>query len=178
MRIHQLITINAVIIAAMLVVGCSKSTSQSPQNVTSANIPEKNQSAVIVNHSRNNLKQIFLSFMLWAQKHNGNYPFNVSQAEGGTRELCDRDSEGFEKNPAPVFMVMSNALWTPKVLICPNDKTKSAAADFASLTTNNISYKLRTGANVGPDHPSEILAIDPINGLVLHCDGSIQEGAH
>jgi hypothetical protein len=178
MRTQHLITINAVIIAAMLVVGCSKSASPSPQTVTSPNTPDKTQSAVYVNHSKNNLKQIFLSFMLWAQKHNGNYPFNVSQAEGGTRELCDRDSEGFEKNPAPVFMVMSNALWTTKVLICPNDKTKSAAADFASLTTNNISYKLRTGANVSLDHPSEVLAIDPINGLVLHCDGSVQESAH
>ena len=131
-----------------------------------------------VTASQNNLKMIGLSFRLWAGGHNGQFPFNVSQAEGGTRELCDRDSDGFENNPAPVFMAMSNSLWSTKFLVCPNDKTKHAAAGFASLTTNNISYKLRTGAIVSLDHPSEVLAVDPINGLVLRSDGSVQQGGH
>ena len=131
-----------------------------------------------VTSSKNNLLQIGLSFRLWAGDHNGQYPFNVSQAQGGTRELCDQDSDGFEKNPAPVFMVMSNELYSTKILVCPNDKTKTAAAGFASLTSKNISYKLRTGANVSLDHPLEILVVDPINGLVLRSDGSVQKSSH
>ena len=130
-----------------------------------------------VTSSKNNLLQIGLSFRLWAGGHNGQFPFNVSQAEGGTRELCDRDGDGFEKNPAPVFMAMSNELYTAKILISPNDRTKTAAAGFASLTTKNISYKLRTGANVSLDHPLEVLAVDPINGLVLRSDGSVQKSS-
>jgi hypothetical protein len=130
-----------------------------------------------VTSSKNNLLQIGLSFRLWAGNHNGQFPFNVSQAEGGTRELCDRDSDGFDKNPAPVFMAMSNELYTAKILISPNDRTKTVAAGFASLTTKNISYKLRTGANVSFDHPLEVLAVDPINGLVLRSDGSVQKSS-
>jgi hypothetical protein len=126
-----------------------------------------------VARSKQNLKQIGLAFIMWADGHNDHFPFNVSQALGGTRELCHRDNDGFEENPVPVFMVMTNELPNTRILVCPNDKTKKAAADFASLTTNNISYKLRTGTNVSPDHLKEILAVDSINGLALHCDGSV-----
>jgi hypothetical protein len=128
--------------------------------------------AAMIN-SENNLKEIGIAFRIWEGDHNDQYPFNVSQAQGGTRELCEHDSNGFEKNPAPTFMVMSNELATPRILVCPNDPAKHAAADFASLTPNNISYQLRTGTNVTDNHPEEILAVDPINGLVLYCDGTV-----
>ena len=128
--------------------------------------------------SESNLKQIALAFRLWEGDHNDQYPFNVSQAQGGTFELSEPDSNGFEKNPVPTFMVMSNELGNPQILVCPNDKTKQAAADFASLTTNNISYQLRTGTNVNDINPQEILAVDPINGLVLRCDGSVERDFH
>jgi hypothetical protein len=126
--------------------------------------------------SRNNLLQIGLAFRIWAGDHNDQYPFNVSQAQGGTRELCDRDRDGFEKNPAPVFMVMSNELSTTKILVSPNYQATTAAASFATLTAKNISYKLRTGATISPDHPLEMLAVDPVNDWVLFADGSVQKG--
>jgi hypothetical protein len=129
-------------------------------------------------YSENNLKEIALAFKMWAGDHNDQFPFNVSQAQGGTHELCEQDSDGFEKNPVPTFMVMSNELATTRILVCPNDKTKQAAADFASLTVNNISYQLRTGTNIDNYHPWEILAVDPINGLVLHCDGTVERDFH
>ena len=142
-----------------------------------AEMEASRREAQIIN-SESNLKQIGLAFRLWEGDHNDQFPFNVSQAQGGTRELCEPDSNGFEKNPVSIFMVMSNELATTRILICPNDKTKQAAADFASLTANNISYQLRTGANINDNHPEEILAVDPINGIVLHCDGSDQRDFH
>ena len=126
-----------------------------------------------VARSKGNLRQIGLAFIMWADDHNHQFPFNVSQAMGGTRELGNPDSDGFEQNPVPIFMAISNELQSTRILVCPNDKAKKAAADFASLTINNISYKLRTGPNVSPDHLAEILAVDPINGLALRCDGSV-----
>ncbi len=124
--------------------------------------------------SENNLKQIGLAFRIWEGDNNDKYPFNVSQAKGGVKELCKTDSNGFEKNSAAVFMVMSNELSTPRILVCPNDPQKQAATDFSSLTADNISYQLRSGPKINDSHPNEILAIDPINGLVLRCDGSVQ----
>jgi hypothetical protein len=136
-----------------------------------------NHEAELIN-SKSNLTQIGIAFRLWEGDHNNQFPFNVSQAQGGTRELCEPDSNGFEKNSVPIFMVMSNELGTTRILVCPNDKTKQAAADFASLTANNISYQLRTGPNVNENNPEEILAVDPINGIVLHCDGSVERDFH
>jgi hypothetical protein len=129
--------------------------------------------AQVIN-SMNNLKQISVAIRVWEGDNAGKYPWNVSQANGGVQEVCGTDADGFEKNPVAVFMVMSNELFTPKILVCPDDPQKVPASDFASLTANNISYELRTGPNVNEGNPDEILAVDPINGVVLHCDGSVQ----
>ena len=130
--------------------------------------------AQVVN-SMNNMKQIGLALRIWEADHNGQYPWNVSQTKGGVKEVCGTDADGFEKNPVAVFKVMSNELFTPKILVCADDPSRRPAPDFASLTANNISYQLRTGTNVNETHPDEILAVDPINGYVLNCDGSVQK---
>jgi hypothetical protein len=129
-------------------------------------------------NSINNMEQIGLAIRNWEGDNNGKYPWNVSQTYGGVQEVCGTDANGFEKNPVAVFMVMSNELSTPRILVCANDPQKEPAASFASLTANNISYLLRTGTNVNDGNPDEVLAIDPINGLVLHCDGSVQRDLH
>jgi len=125
-------------------------------------------------NSVNNLKQVGLAMRIWESEHNGQFPFHVSQAQGGALESCQQDANGFELNPAPVFMVMSNELSTTRILVCPNDPTKHAAADFASLTAANISYELRTGPDVKENDPQAVLAVDPFNGEVLYADGSVQ----
>ncbi len=145
--------------------------------IRQAQMEENRREAQVIDAERD-LKAIGISFKLWEGDHNDQFPFNVSQAQGGTLELCDRDSAGFEKNLVPIFMVMSNELGTTRILVCPNDKTKQASADFASLTANNISYQLRTGTNVNENNPAEILAVDPINGIVLRTDGNVERDFH
>jgi hypothetical protein len=73
---------------------------------------------------------------------------------------------------------MSNELSTTRILVCANDPEKQAAMNFSTLTATNISYQLRSGPDLNDSHPDEILAIDPINGIVLHCDGSVQIDSH
>jgi len=132
--------------------------------------------AQIIN-SENNMKQIGLAIRIWEGDNGDKYPWNVSVTNGGVQEVCETGTDGFEKNPAAVFIVMSNELSTTRILVCPNDPSKQPATDFQHLTANNISYELRTGINVSDANPGEVLAVDPINGIVLHCDGSVQKDA-
>src|SRR5208283_3833238 len=88
----------------------------------------------------NNMKQIGLSFQAWAADHDGNYPFNVSTNQGGTLEWCRRGADGFDRNAAFHFQVMSNELSTPKLLVCPDDSKRHPALNFESLRPENVSY--------------------------------------
>ena len=79
------------------------------------------------------LKQIGLSFRIFANDHGDAFPMTVSTNKGGSMEFVPT-SEVFQH-----FRAMSNELSTPKVLVCPADKRK-AARSFAVLSNTNISY--------------------------------------
>ena len=81
----------------------------------------------------NNLKQVGLSFRLWAGDHGEKFPMLVTAADGGAMEQA---SLGVV---APVFSVMSNELSTPKILVCPDDKGR-IATNFTMLGHANLSY--------------------------------------
>src|SRR5262249_46168227 len=85
----------------------------------------------------NNLKQVGLSFRTFALDNGDNYPMRVSWANGGysdsvgvravqTSQLNSRGVFGF-------FMVMSNELSTPKILMCPAEfeSSRQASSTFA-----------------------------------------------
>src|SRR5688500_16889126 len=64
----------------------------------------------------NNLKQVGLSFRLWAGDGGDRYQTALSTNDGGTMEFI-QTSEVFRH-----FQALSNELGTPKVLVCPADK--------------------------------------------------------
>ena len=122
---------------------------------------------------RNNMMQIGLSFRTWAVDNHGNFPFNLSTNKGGTLELCMPGTDRFDLNSAAHFQVLSNELSTPRILVCPADTKKQPALNFLSLKPANVSYKVRSGANVTDTNPNQILAVCPIHNNVLRCDGSV-----
>jgi hypothetical protein len=122
----------------------------------------------------NNMKMIGLSFRTWAIDNNDNFPFNVSTNNGGTLELSALGNDGFDRNAAFHFRVMSNELSTPKILVCPADTKRQPALDFQSLQPANVSYQVRSGTNVSEVSPDQVLAVCPIHNNVLRCDGSVQ----
>jgi hypothetical protein len=124
----------------------------------------------------NNLKQVGLAFRIWSLDHEDQFPFNVSTNAGGTLELCQADAEGYDRNAVFHFMTLSNELSVPKILVCPADKSKSAAIGFEVLQITNLSYRVRSGTNVTDANPMEILARCPIHQHVLHADGSVDRG--
>jgi competence protein ComGC len=124
---------------------------------------------------QNNLKQIGLALKVWALEHNDQYPFNVSTNSGGSLELCAPGPDGFDRNAIAHFLVVRNELSTPQFLVCPNDPSKHPALDFASLQQASVSYQLRTGTNINDENPQEVLAICPIHGNELFCDGNVRK---
>ena len=82
-----------------------------------------------------NLKQIGLSFRLWAGDHSDKYPMQVATNAGGTMEWTG-GPYAFRH-----FQVLSNELSTPKILVCPADSQQNYAKDFNhDLDNTKISY--------------------------------------
>ena len=129
------------------------------------------------NNCQNNLRQVGLAFKVWALEHNDHFPFNVSTNAGGTLELCAMGRDGYDTNAIAHFRVIANELGTPSLLVCPNDSNKRPAADFSNLQPENITYQLRTGTNVDSENPQEVLAVCPVHGNQLYCDGNVRKGA-
>jgi len=102
----------------------------------------------------NYLKEIGISYRIWAGDNNDKYPMQVSVTNGGAMELT---ADG--RNAWLNFLVMSNELSTPKILICPQDKKHlPTAVDFSSGLAGHISYFVGMDADQG--HPQMLLSGD------------------
>ncbi len=88
-------------------------------------------------------------------------------------EVCAIGSDAFDNNSAATFQVMSNELATPILLVCPRDRSRKPAPNFPSLANSNITYHLRSGAEISDRNPTNVLALCPICGNILRCDGSV-----
>jgi hypothetical protein len=96
----------------------------------------------------NNLKQIGLAARIWAIDNNDVLP--------------------------PGWQAMNNELSTPKILVCPADKGRTAAANWTSFSAGNLSYEYLNPGGSETD-PSVVLARCPIHNNVCLSDGSVQQ---
>jgi prepilin-type N-terminal cleavage/methylation domain-containing protein len=84
-----------------------------------------------------NIKQSGLGFIMWAQDHDGKFPWLELMTNGGTHTA----SAAWQQ-----FSVLSNEIATPKVLHCPMDKqrqitdTFNGANGFSTLKNTALSY--------------------------------------
>lgn len=122
-----------------------------------------------------NLKRISLAFQLWGSSHSDAYPMRVPVSSGGyadyvgvrtvtTSQTSNRGVFGF-------FMVMSNELSTPHVLICPAENegrlpattfssTISVGATNAIPLTNDLNTSYFVGVDTTPCSPGMFLSGD------------------
>ena len=101
----------------------------------------------------NNLKMVALSFRTWGVDSSDDNVMHRSAATGGTKELIGAGQVFVH------FRLMSNELSTPKLLVCPCDKTKTVATNFASgFSDKNVSYFVGTDAD--ETHPQMFLTGD------------------
>ena len=100
----------------------------------------------------NNLKQIGLSYRIWAGDNNDRYPQAVADNQGGAQgyvySSAGAPGDGF--NPNMVFMVMSNELSTPKVCYCPSDSyLNNAGTNFNWSFVGNSSFPKANSTSLG-----------------------------
>lgn len=94
----------------------------------------------------NNLRQVSLSFRLWADDHGGNYPTHVMGCDGGPVMIVTNStiSSAPTKNQPVmyrVFQALSNELATPKVLCCPSEKLHGASKNWAEPHAGDFCMK-------------------------------------
>jgi prepilin-type N-terminal cleavage/methylation domain-containing protein len=79
----------------------------------------------------NNLKEVGLAFRVWEGDNGDQYPMSVSTASGGAQSMVyTANNAGMSAGSGFIyaFMVMSNELSTPKILLCTSDATHTTAA--------------------------------------------------
>jgi prepilin-type processing-associated H-X9-DG protein len=106
----------------------------------------------------NNLKQIGLSFRCWALDNNDQYPMRTSVTNEGCMEMP------LSRMLYRSFAAISNELSTPKLLVCPEDSSRSMADSFDALTARNVSYFL--GMDASDTNANMFLAGD--DNILIH----------
>jgi hypothetical protein len=77
----------------------------------------------------------------------------------------------------PDLHSMSNEVSSTQVLICPADTGRRAAADWAALTTNNVSYEFLAPSVPVPDSPGRrqrVVFRCPVHDNVACLDGAVR----
>ena len=103
-----------------------------------------------------NIRQVGLGFLLWAQEHDGKYPWLVNSADGGSYA---------DPNAWKHFVLVSNELVTPKTLHCPSDKARDAADAFDGspnglYTRMNSALSFAVGTEASDGNTTMHLAVD------------------
>src|SRR6185436_19511036 len=148
----------------------------------------------------NNLKQVGLAFKTWALDNGDRFPMLVPSSDGGPthQSLFGTAATYGATYMFEVFMVMSNELSTPKILVCPSDDrnaftnffTANPPADSGAAKAANdprpgvfnnwkMSYALGKGCNDG--NPQMVLTVDrnifgSFNNKVYPVAGVTQNG--
>jgi prepilin-type N-terminal cleavage/methylation domain-containing protein/prepilin-type processing-associated H-X9-DG protein len=123
----------------------------------------------------NNLKQIGLAFKTWALDNGDAFPMRVSAANGGYSDYLGlrvvNSSQTTSRGTFGFFMVMSNELSTPKVVICPSEnEARLQASTFAGTIplnsanivpyTNDLNISYFVGVDAVDTNPQMFLTGD------------------
>lgn len=114
----------------------------------------------------NNLKQVGLSFRLWAGDNDDRNPQRVSLRDGGPNfnGVANSTATYAGANGAPatalwtIFSVMSNELSTPKILYCPSeyDSTVQQATVWLDNQANTVDFNNNTATATTPNGNSRL----------------------
>ncbi len=106
----------------------------------------------------NKLKQIGLSFRIFATDNGDLFPMNVAYTNGGSQDFIDNVDQAAWRT----FQTMSNELSTPKVVLCPSDSlNRKEARDFnTNLFRGNTNISYFVGLEADETRPQMLLSGD------------------
>jgi hypothetical protein len=91
----------------------------------------------------NNLKQVGLGLRMWAGDNDGKFPMQVYTNQDGSKGWVG------STNVFWFFLVASNEMGSPKVLLCPVETARICATGFSNLNNGNLSYFIEQNAKEG-----------------------------
>ena len=97
-----------------------------------------------------NMKQIGLAARMWSNDHGEKFP--------------------------PDFASMSNELVTPKVLVCPGDRSKTKVMTWSEFGPGNVTYEYLEPGIDEKSAMQKVVFQCPIHGNIGMGDGSVQQG--
>jgi prepilin-type N-terminal cleavage/methylation domain-containing protein/prepilin-type processing-associated H-X9-DG protein len=138
----------------------------------------------------NNLKQIGLTFKIWAGDQGDRYPMAVPSSQGGVRDtdigihtLGNGDPNN-SHGVCKMFTVMSNEMTTPKTVYCPaewdNGRVQATTFDYptpggngSKQTTlvNDLNCSYFVGVDAAESFPAMMLAGDHNLGTATSANG-------
>ncbi|MEW6303372.1 MAG: prepilin-type N-terminal cleavage/methylation domain-containing protein [Verrucomicrobiota bacterium] len=92
-----------------------------------------------------NLRQLGLGFRMFADDNSGKFPMQIPVRYGGSADYIAR-GEAFRH-----FQAASNYLHVTKIIVCPSDRS-TTAADWGMLQNSNVSYFVGLDARLGKPH--------------------------
>jgi prepilin-type processing-associated H-X9-DG protein len=124
-------------------------------------LPQRHIKAVARISCLNNLKQIGISYKIWAGDNGGHFPLATSQTNGGFAEWLARPNQG--ANCWRFFNVMSNEMGMySRLLICPADvrhlPSNNNTPPVFHISNQSISYFV--GVLLNGDSPYALLGGD------------------
>jgi prepilin-type N-terminal cleavage/methylation domain-containing protein/prepilin-type processing-associated H-X9-DG protein len=87
----------------------------------------------------NGIRQVSLGLRVWAIDNRDKYPWQLTLSSGGSLDSADWTDH---------FRLCSNELSTPKILLCPTDRTRKSGTNWVNLDgLANISFFVGTKAD-------------------------------
>ena len=127
----------------------------------------------------NNLKNIGTAFRTWAVDNSDQFPMSVPVAQGGSLEAIEVASVTvpcLTKNPGENtwyhFLVLSNELGVPKIIVCSSDSQRTAQTNWYGLSNNTVTAST-PGRNGAVSYAIGIDARETEANMILAADRNI-----
>jgi prepilin-type N-terminal cleavage/methylation domain-containing protein/prepilin-type processing-associated H-X9-DG protein len=131
----------------------------------------------------NNLKQIGVAFRTWALDNGDQYPMKVSVANGGWSDYIGMEVnstvQATSRGAFGIFMVMSNELSTPKILVCPAEADTfhtATASTFSGIIPNGSANTTPYTNNLNISYFVGVDAVDTFPQMFLDGDHNLGNG--